>query len=178
MNTKEQISAEESRQLALQAKLSELQEKVNRCVIHGLSFAQEYPDDYAEVQRIEEERAESQVMLERLATLSEREAQAQNFDDLIGLLLPAGMDVISGEQMFTVVQAHTASEGWRPENTPALFRIATPDEGDSTATPWMQPVGAQDAYAAGTMVEHNGKLWESETDNNVWEPGVYGWREK
>lgn len=26
-------------------------------------------------------------------------------------------------------------------------------------------------------VTHNGKTWESLVDNNVWEPGVYGWTE-
>lgn len=26
-------------------------------------------------------------------------------------------------------------------------------------------------------VIHNGKTWVSDIDNNVWEPGVYGWNE-
>lgn len=29
----------------------------------------------------------------------------------------------------------------------------------------------------GDKVTHNGKTWQSTTDNNVWEPGVYGWEE-
>ena len=32
-------------------------------------------------------------------------------------------------------------------------------------------------YAKGDKVTHNGKTWQSTTDNNVWEPGVYGWEE-
>ena len=32
-------------------------------------------------------------------------------------------------------------------------------------------------YAKGDKVTHNGKTWISTTDNNVWEPGVYGWEE-
>ena len=40
-----------------------------------------------------------------------------------------------------------------------------------------QPTGAQDAYAKGAKVSHNGKHWISDVDNNVWEPGVYGWSE-
>ena len=40
-----------------------------------------------------------------------------------------------------------------------------------------QPTGAQDAYAKGAKVSHNGKHWVSTADNNVWEPGVYGWDE-
>lgn len=36
---------------------------------------------------------------------------------------------------------------------------------------------AHDAYAQGDKVSHNGKHWTSKVDNNVWEPGVYGWTE-
>lgn len=37
---------------------------------------------------------------------------------------------------------------------------------------WKQPTGAHDAYAKGTKVRHNGKVWESLVDGNVWEPGT------
>lgn len=42
---------------------------------------------------------------------------------------------------------------------------------------WVQPIGAHDAYAQGAKVSHNGKKWTSNVENNVWEPGVYGWTE-
>jgi len=29
----------------------------------------------------------------------------------------------------------------------------------------------------GDKVRHNGKIWVSIADYNVWEPGVYGWEE-
>lgn len=32
-------------------------------------------------------------------------------------------------------------------------------------------------YTKGDKVTHNGKTWISDIDNNVWEPGVYGWME-
>ena len=38
---------------------------------------------------------------------------------------------------------------------------------------WIQP-GANNAYKQGDQVEHNGKVWESQIDNNVWEPGIVG----
>ena len=41
--------------------------------------------------------------------------------------------------------------------------------------PWVQPTGAQDAYAVGDQVTHNGSTWQSNTPANVWEPGVFGW---
>lgn len=42
---------------------------------------------------------------------------------------------------------------------------------------WVQPTGAHDAYALAAVVAHNGKTWESTVKDNVWEPGVYGWKE-
>lgn len=41
---------------------------------------------------------------------------------------------------------------------------------------WEQP-GSTNPYAKGDKVMHNGKTWQSTTDNNVWEPCVYGWEE-
>ena len=46
------------------------------------------------------------------------------------------------------------------------------------AATWVQPTGAHDAYALNAAVIHNGKTWISTAENNVWEPGVYGWVEK
>lgn len=41
---------------------------------------------------------------------------------------------------------------------------------------WVQPTGAQDAYAMGARVTHNGQNWENTgSAANVWEPGVFGW---
>ena len=42
---------------------------------------------------------------------------------------------------------------------------------------WVQPDGSN-PFAKGAVVKRNGKVWESTIDNNVWEPGVYGWVEK
>lgn len=46
-----------------------------------------------------------------------------------------------------------------------------------TVAAWVQPTGATDAYQTGDVVTHGGKTWKSTADNNVWEPGVYGWEE-
>ena len=41
---------------------------------------------------------------------------------------------------------------------------------------WVQPLGAGlGVYRAGDVRQHNGKLWRSTVDNNVWEPGVSQW---
>lgn len=51
-------------------------------------------------------------------------------------------------------------------------------KGVTPGDPWIQPTGAHDAYPKAWTSKYNDKLWESLVDNNVWEPGVSGWREK
>ena len=73
------------------------------------------------------------------------------------------------DKLYRVVQAHTTQLGWEPNITPALFtEIAKPGE----IPEWKQPTGAQDAYSKGDKVRHNDVIWESEVNNNVWEPGT------
>lgn len=77
--------------------------------------------------------------------------------------------------LYKCVQAHRSQADWRPEATPALWtKIGDPTE---EYPEWSQPLGAHDAYPLGAKVSHNGKKWTSDVDNNVWEPGVYGWSE-
>lgn len=72
------------------------------------------------------------------------------------------------------MQAHTSQDDWTPDQTPALWvEIAKPGE----IPEWRQPAGAHDAYHIGDKVRHNGKVWICVADNNVYEPGVYGWDE-
>lgn len=75
--------------------------------------------------------------------------------------------------LYRCVQAHTSQADWTPDVTPALWTVVSLDEWPE----WVQPTGAQDAYAKGAKVSHNGKHWISDVDGNVWEPGIYGWSE-
>ena len=84
-----------------------------------------------------------------------------------------GMLVQYGENLYRVVQSHTSQSDWTPDKTPALFTKISTEEFPE----WVQPTGAQDAYMSGDKVTHNSKHWISTADNNVWEPGVYGWDE-
>ena len=80
--------------------------------------------------------------------------------------------------LYRCVQAHTSQVGWEPPLVPALF-TAVPYPGEIAV--WVQPTGAQDAYMAGDKVwypDREGAIWVSLVDNNVWEPGVYGWEEE
>ena len=80
-----------------------------------------------------------------------------------------------GGKLYRCNQAHTSQADWTPDPAVSLWKQI----GDPTVEypEWSQPLGAFDAYAAGAKVSHNGKNWVSTVDNNVWEPGVYGWDE-
>lgn len=75
--------------------------------------------------------------------------------------------------LYSCVQAHASQDSWTPDLTPALWKRVSIEEWPE----WIQPTGTQDAYMAGDKVSHNNKHWISSVDNNVWEPGIYGWTE-
>mgnify|MGYP002621112541 CR=1 FL=1 len=77
--------------------------------------------------------------------------------------------------LYTVLQAHTSQATWTPDVSPSLFaRVLIPDP--ETIPDWVQP-DSTNPYMTGDKVRHNDKIWESTIDNNVWEPGVFGWVE-
>lgn len=92
----------------------------------------------------------------------------------------AGKRLSFNDIVYKVLQDHTSQEGWEPDKAPSLFAkvlIPSDDEGQQTEIPeWEQPESTN-PYMRGDKVTHNGKTWESTVDNNVWEPGVYGWVE-
>lgn len=90
-----------------------------------------------------------------------------------GITYAVGDRVKFGDTLYKCVQAHTSQSDWTPDLTPALWTRVTVEEWPE----WVQPTGAQDAYMTGDKVTHNEKHWVSTADNNVWEPGVYGWDE-
>lgn len=46
---------------------------------------------------------------------------------------------------------------------------------DGSPAEWVQPLGAHDAYMKGDRVAHDGVVWVSTLDHNVYVPGEYGW---
>lgn len=85
----------------------------------------------------------------------------------------SGAVVEHGDRLWRIVQPHTSQTGWEPANVPALWASAhVPGAGPQ---PWVQPQGAHDSYQIGDRVTHNGQVWESTINANVWEPGVAGW---
>lgn len=77
--------------------------------------------------------------------------------------------------LYKCLQAHTSQVDWTPDVSPSLWaKVLIPDPG--VIPEWEQP-GSTNPYMAGDKVMHNSKTWVSDIDNNVWEPGVYGWTE-
>ncbi len=78
-----------------------------------------------------------------------------------------------GGALYQCLTAHESQETWPPPDAPSLWvKIANPSE---EWPPWAQPIGAMDAYPLGARVRHKGEHWTSAVENNVWEPGVFGW---
>lgn len=77
--------------------------------------------------------------------------------------------------LYKCLQSHTAQADWTPEAAPSLWaRVLIPDE--NTIPEWVQPESTN-PYMKGDKVTHNGRTWVSAVDDNIWEPGVYGWEE-
>ena len=72
--------------------------------------------------------------------------------------------------LYKCLQPHGANETWTPTDAPSLWALVI-NEG---IPEWQQP-DSTNPYMKGDRVTHNGSTWESDIDNNVWEPGVYGW---
>lgn len=127
-------------------------------------------------------RAEAEAFIASLVKLRESATDEQALK--VPSLYPAwkpGMDCKAGDRvqhrgvLYKVLQAHTSQETWKPDAAPSLFSIVLiPEPG--TIPEWVQP-SSTNPYMAGDKVMHNGKTWVSDIDNNVWEPGVYGWTE-
>lgn len=87
----------------------------------------------------------------------------------------AGQRVRYDGTLYKCLQAHSAQETWTPTDAPSLWaKVLTDPSGG--ILPWEQPESTN-PYMTGDKVTHNGKTWVSDIDNNVWEPGVYGWSE-
>lgn len=84
----------------------------------------------------------------------------------------AGYKVQYGGTLYKCLQAHTAQADWTPDASHSLWAkvlIPAPD----VIPEWEQP-DSTNPYMTGDKVQHNGKTWVSDIDNNVWEPGVVG----
>lgn len=86
-----------------------------------------------------------------------------------------GERILYNEVLYKVLQPHISQSDWTPDVAVSLFaKVLISD--DDTILPWVQP-DSTNPYMTGDKVFYNNKNWVSIIDNNVWEPGVYGWEE-
>lgn len=116
------------------------------------------------------------------------EQAAQSLDDSVALeatslypkwvsatVYPVGFRVQYDNVLYSCLQAHTSQDDWVPTAAPSLWaKVLIPDA--DVIPEWEQP-DSTNPYMTGDKVTHDGKTWVSTCDNNVWEPGVYGWNE-
>ena len=92
-----------------------------------------------------------------------------------GISYAAGDRVMYGGVLYKCLQAHTSQSTWAPTDAPSLWaKVLIPTPGE--IPDWEQP-SSTNPYAKGDKVKHNGKIWISDIDGNVWAPGTYGWTE-
>ena len=86
-----------------------------------------------------------------------------------------GLRLYYDGKLYKVLQAHASHEAYTPDIAVSLYaEILNPDP--SVIPEWVQP-SSTNPYMKGDKVRHNGKVWISAIDYNVFEPGVAGWEE-
>lgn len=125
-------------------------------------------------------RKEAQAFIKSLVSLRTSATDEQAIDAPavypkweIGMKCEAGKRVLYNSVLYKILTTHIAQESWAPDISPSLFaEVLIPDEDEISE--WKQP-DSTNPYMNGDKVSHNGSVWVSIVDNNVWEPGVYGW---
>ncbi len=142
------------------------------------------PTETQRIKQLEAENARLQEVVEPVCVFAA--IQARTLSDEQALQVPTLYPEWSGDGityqtderiryqdiLYKVLQTHTSQEAWTPDTSPSLFiKVLIPDEG--IIPNWERPESTN-GYAAGDKVCHDGKIWESLVDENVWEPGESG----
>ena len=103
-----------------------------------------------------------------------REDAADVLEWIAGEKVDIGTLRTYGGVTYRCIREHVTQSDWTPPKVPDLWQPHVDDSDEPQ--PWVQPEGSHDAYKLGVKVTHKGYVWENIVDNNVWEPGVYGWK--
>ena len=128
---------------------------------------------------VEQARAYREIIKKAAKSLSDEDALSAPmlFErwDGNGVSYSTGTRLYHEGVLYKVLQDHTSQGSWNPLDAPSLFaKVLIPDP--QVIYDWEQP-DSTNPYMTGDKVRHNEKIWISIIDNNVWEPGVYGWEE-
>ena len=89
-------------------------------------------------------------------------------------IYPANFFVQYNDKLYKSLQFHSAQSQWTPDVALSLWAEILPGQEDTPIGEWVQP-DSTNPYMTGDKVTHNGQIWESTIDYNIWEPGIYGW---
>lgn len=93
----------------------------------------------------------------------------------------SSIDYVAGDRvyydgtLYKCVQNHTSRSDWIPETAVSLWAVVLIPDPD-VIPDWVQP-DSTNPYMIGDKVRHNSKVWISDIDYNVFEPGIAGWSE-
>ena len=86
--------------------------------------------------------------------------------------------------LYRVIKDNTIIyEHYLPQETPSEYEDMTKKmlQPDGSYPLWVKPISTLDGYKIGDRVQHNGFDWECSQGDadgiNMWEPGVYGWKQ-
>ena len=91
----------------------------------------------------------------------------------IGKTLTAGQYIRYNNILYKVITEHIAQSDWTPDSATSLFAKVLIDP-DGEVLEWEQP-DSTNPYMKGDKVTFEGVTYVSTVDNNIWQPGVYGW---
>ena len=77
--------------------------------------------------------------------------------------------------LYKCLMDHHSQDDWTPDVAVSLWAVVLIPDPD-VIPEWVQP-DSTNPYMKGDRVTHNNSTWVSDVDNNVWEPGAYGWTE-
>ena len=92
----------------------------------------------------------------------------------LGKTLVAGQYIRYEDVLYKVLMDHAVQVDWAPSATPSLFAKVLVDPSGETILEWQQP-DSTNPYMKGDKVTYNGITYISIIDNNIWQPGIYGW---
>lgn len=137
-------------------------------------------DEYERTRPLTESEVTRLLIAQQINTLTVDDNTALRMTEFypaweVGTDYAAGFKAQYGGTLYRCITAHTSQADWSPDAAPSLWaKVLIPDPDVIPA--WEQP-DATNPYTAGDKVQHNGKTWVSDIDNNVWTPGVFGWTE-
>lgn len=136
------------------------------------------PEPQAEPEQEEVILAIKKMLQSSVEELSDEEALEvaalyPTWSSKIGEQVNVGERLWYNDALYKVLQQHIPQETWTPDVTSSLYAEVSIEE----IPEWLQPISAETAYHLGDKVRHNGLTWESDYDNNTWEPGVFGWHQ-